>query len=137
MPARDTYHDAVRNALVKDGWTITDDPYRLKWGSRDFFVDLAAERALAAEKAGTRIAVETKCFLGDSPMTDLERALGQFILYRTIMDKRDRDRLLYLAVPDDAAAVFDEPIGELVIAERSVRVIVFDLLAQEIKRWIP
>ena len=60
MPARDTYHDAVRNALVKDGWTITDDPFRLKWGERDFFVDLAAERVFAAEKGGRRIAVETK-----------------------------------------------------------------------------
>jgi hypothetical protein len=137
MPARDTYHDAVRNALINDAWTITDDRFRLKWGGRDFFVDLAAEQVLAAEKAGKRIAVETKCFLGDSPMTDLERALGQFILYRTIMDKQDPDRLLFLAVPEDAAAIFDEPIGRLVIEERSVRVIVVDILAQEIKRWIP
>ncbi len=29
MPAKDTYHDALRSALVKDGWTITDDPFRL------------------------------------------------------------------------------------------------------------
>ncbi|MGD2183210.1 element excision factor XisH family protein [Lusitaniella coriacea LEGE 07167] len=27
MPAKDTYHDAVKNALIKDGWTITADPY--------------------------------------------------------------------------------------------------------------
>ncbi len=26
MPARDIHHDAVRNALVKDGWAITHDP---------------------------------------------------------------------------------------------------------------
>ncbi len=26
MPARDIYHDTVRNALEKDGWTITHDP---------------------------------------------------------------------------------------------------------------
>ena len=31
MPARDIYHNAVKNALVKDGWTITDDPLHLKW----------------------------------------------------------------------------------------------------------
>jgi hypothetical protein len=30
MPARDYYHDVVRNAIKKDGWTITQDPYRLK-----------------------------------------------------------------------------------------------------------
>jgi XisH protein len=26
MPAKDIYHDAVKNALIKDGWTITADP---------------------------------------------------------------------------------------------------------------
>jgi hypothetical protein len=36
MPAKDIYHDAIRSALVKDGWTITDDPFRLGWGERDF-----------------------------------------------------------------------------------------------------
>jgi hypothetical protein len=25
MPAKDIYHDAVKNALIKDGWTITAD----------------------------------------------------------------------------------------------------------------
>jgi hypothetical protein len=80
MPAKDTYHDAVRNALVKDGWTITDDPFRLIWGERDFYVDLGAERIVAAEKAGKRIAVEVKSFLGTSPVHDLELALGQFLL---------------------------------------------------------
>ena len=40
MPAKDFYHDPVKNALVKDGWTITNDPLRLKWGVRELFVDL-------------------------------------------------------------------------------------------------
>lgn len=29
MPRKDRIHEAVKNALVKDGWTITDDPFRL------------------------------------------------------------------------------------------------------------
>ena len=41
MPARDIYHDAVKNALVKEGWIITDDPLHLKWGQKDMYVDLA------------------------------------------------------------------------------------------------
>ena len=52
MPARDLYHDVVRNALSKDGWAITHDPYRLPWGRKDLYVDLGAEKLLAAEKAG-------------------------------------------------------------------------------------
>ena len=52
MPAHDLYHDAVKNALIKDGWTITHDPFRMEWGKRDMYVDLGAERLLAAERAG-------------------------------------------------------------------------------------
>lgn len=32
MPARDHLHEHVRKALVSDGWTITHDPLRLRWG---------------------------------------------------------------------------------------------------------
>lgn len=34
MPARDLYHDAVKHALNKDGWAITHDPLRLRWGTK-------------------------------------------------------------------------------------------------------
>ncbi len=44
MPARDLYHEAVKKALVRDGWTITHDPYRLTWAETDMYVDLGAER---------------------------------------------------------------------------------------------
>jgi hypothetical protein len=27
--AKDKYHELVKNALIKDGWRITDDPYGL------------------------------------------------------------------------------------------------------------
>jgi hypothetical protein len=33
MPAKDIYHDAVKNALIKDGWTITADPYYIIYGT--------------------------------------------------------------------------------------------------------
>jgi hypothetical protein len=38
MPAKDIYHDVVKKALIKDGWTITHDPYILKWGSKDMYI---------------------------------------------------------------------------------------------------
>jgi XisH protein len=137
MPAKDAYHDAVRNALVKDGWTITADPLRLVWGERDFFVDLGAERVVAAEKAGRRIAVEVKSFLGASPMHDLELALGQFLLYRSILEEQEPDRLLFLAIPDQPAQVLDEPVGQLLVARQLIQALVFDPQKEEIVRWIP
>lgn len=50
MPVRDRYHDNLKNTLIKNGWTITDDPFHLKWGKKDLYVDLAAEKLLIAEK---------------------------------------------------------------------------------------
>lgn len=72
MPAKDLYHDVVRNALIKEVWTVTHDPLRLQWGPKDLYVDLGAERLLAAEKPGHKIAVEVKSFVGPSIVADLE-----------------------------------------------------------------
>ena len=44
MPARDHLDEHVRKALVSDGWTITHDPLRLRWGKKDVYADLGAER---------------------------------------------------------------------------------------------
>jgi len=138
MPAKDLYHNTVRNALIKDGWIITHDPLRLSWGKKDLYVDLGAERLLAAEKAGQRIAVEVKSFVGDSEIDDLEKALGQYVLYRTVLAERDPDRMLYLAVPQHVLRdIFEEPIGQLLLQNKLTRVIGFDPQQEVILRWLP
>ena len=50
MPAKDAYHDVVRTALEKENWQITHDPYKVVLGRRKGFIDLAAEKLVAAEK---------------------------------------------------------------------------------------
>lgn len=98
MPARDLYHNTVVNALVKDGWKITDDPLHLTYGQRELYVDLGAEHPLAAEKADRKIAVEIKSFIGPSNLRELEVAIGQYILYREILAQQQPERQMYLAV---------------------------------------
>jgi hypothetical protein len=81
MPAKDVYHDTVKLALVKDGWTILTEDYLLEYGGDRLYVDLAAEKTIAAEKEEQKILVEVKSFLGRSPVSDFERAIGQYIIY--------------------------------------------------------
>ncbi len=81
MPAKDMYHDLVHRLLVADGWRITHDPYRIVVGRKNLFVDLGAEKIIAADRDGKRIAVEVKSFEGKSEVHDLEEALGQYLLY--------------------------------------------------------
>ena len=82
MRRRDKYHDAVKNAFIKDGWVITHDPFFVTFGKRNLQIDLGAETALAAEKGGRVIAVEVKSFLADSALADFYMALGQYRFYR-------------------------------------------------------
>ena len=58
--AKDIIHDQVKNALIKDGWTITHDPYTLKYGTDNSYPDFAAERTVAAQKGQEKIIVEVK-----------------------------------------------------------------------------
>jgi XisH protein len=137
VPARDTYHHAVRNALIKDGWTITHDPYTLSFGLKDVFVDIGAERLLAAERGSERIAVEIKCFFASSDLHDFEQALGQFVFYRSLLIRTDPDRRLLLAVPSETfETTFQEAIARPVLKDLSVLVVAFDPDKEVFTEWI-
>ncbi|MFB2974290.1 element excision factor XisH family protein [Aerosakkonema sp. BLCC-F183] len=138
MPARDKYHDNFKNALSKDGWTITHDPLRLKWGNKDLYVDLGAEQLLTAEKAGCQIAVEIKSFGGASEMNDIENAVGQYFVYRSVLARTEPNRTLYIAVHDRIFIdIFEEAVGRLIIQDYQIPLIVFDPQMEVILRWIP
>lgn len=50
MPARDVFHDAVIHALEREEWQITHDPYLIYYELGKMYIDLGAEKVLAAEK---------------------------------------------------------------------------------------
>ncbi|MBC7529653.1 MAG: XisH family protein [Chthonomonadaceae bacterium] len=137
MAARDKYRNAVRNALIKEGWTITQDPYRISIGSTDVQVDLGAEQSLAAERNETKIAVEIKSFLNDSELYDLENALGQYSLYRLMLLKREPERLLYLDVPHTIRSfLMEQSDFRYILRELKVRLIIYRAKTEEIIEWI-
>lgn len=99
--AQDLYHQQVKNALVQDGWTITNDPFYILYKGTRAFADLAAEKPMAAQKGDRKIVVEIKVFGTPSPMTELERAVGQYGIYRTFLRRLSPERELFLAVAND------------------------------------
>jgi hypothetical protein len=138
MPARDTYHQTVKNALVKDGWTITHDPLRIRLARRkNLFVDLGAERMLAADRGTEKIAVEVKSFISPSDMKDLEEATGQFVLYERLLKRYYPDRILFLAVSEDTKKrVFEEEAGQTLIEDGIIRLVTFEPVKEAIVQWI-
>jgi XisH protein len=137
MPAKDIYHNTVKNALIKDGWQITHDPLLIRLTKKKLYVDLGAERLIAAEKNTEKIAIEVKSFTRPSDMKDLEEALGQFVLYAQLLKRYEPDRTLYLAVSDSVGkTVFDEEAGLILLEDKILRLLTFDPLQEEIVKWI-
>ena len=95
------------------------------WGKDSLFVDLAAERFIAAEKENEKIAVEIKSFVARSQTAELEKALGQFSYY-AVMQRTDAERKLYLAVPDTVFSdLFEGEKGEIVMSDERLKVFCF------------
>jgi len=136
MAAKDLFHNAVKQALLKEQWIITADPLIIKIEGVKFEIDLAAEKVLAAEKAGQKIAVEIKSFLKSSAITDFHSALGQFLNYRLALQMTEPDRSLYLAVPVDTfKSFFQERFIQEIIKLYEVKLIVYNPLQEAIIQW--
>ena len=135
--ARDIIHEAVKNALEKDGWTITADPFTLKYEEVEVYADLAAERAIAAERAGRKIAVEIKSFVGRSPIHDLEVALGQYEIYRSFLELLEPDRELYLAISDHVYAnLFSLKAIQMIVKRYDLAIVAINLETEVVDVWI-
>jgi XisH protein len=134
--ARDKFHNKVRIALERDGWTITDDPLRVKSGEVKGEIDLGAEKIIGAEKDGQKIAVEIKGFTSPSPVADFEDAYGQFGLYRWILRKEKSDRQLYLAIPTFAFdSIFQRPLILEIVETEKINLLIFNHLTETIELW--
>ena len=106
MSARDLFHQAVVNALLKEQWLITHDPLEIQLEETKLKIDLGAERLIAADKGEEKIAIEIKSFASNSPVSDFHTALGQFLNYQIILEETQSERELYLAVPNDTYISF-------------------------------
>ncbi len=137
MSAKDKFHDAVKTALQKDGWVITDDPLRIRISSTTkLYIDLGAEKIIAAERDEQKIAVEVKSFLGASSMAEFHLAIGQYINYRYALADFGYEQTLYLAV---TSIIYDEffiqPFVQNVIERSQVNLLIFDDEKEEVVRW--
>jgi hypothetical protein len=137
MPKLDIIHNAVKQALISDGWSITDDPFIIEYKKTKLYADLGAERPIAAERAGLRIVVEVKSFVGASKLQDLKEALGQYDIYRYLLEATEPDRKLYVAVSEKAyREFFAHETIQFVVSKHGLPLIVVDLEREEIVKWI-
>jgi Holliday junction resolvase-like predicted endonuclease len=137
MPAKDMYHDAVKTALIKDGWNILADPYRIQYKDIDLYADLAAEQPIAVERKGQKIVVEIKSFVGRSLMTDFHLALGQYKVYQVLLQETAPEYDLYLAIDDITYNNFFKREGiEFLVRSSQIKFFAVNIDKQEVVQWL-
>lgn len=142
--AKDIHHQCVKEALIKEGWKITNDPYFLSvLDSPVYEVDLAAEKLIAAEKEDsltgslTKIAIEIKSFVASSIAHEFNRALGQYLGYVLFMSIKEPERKLFLAVPDEVYyKFFTKEATILTLSHYHIHLIVFNIETNTIIQWL-
>jgi hypothetical protein len=137
MPKRDIYHNQVRHALEKEGWTITHDPMRFRWKGRTLWPDLGIEKVIAAERGTEKIAVEIKSFTNAALLVDFYEALGQYDIYKAALSELDEERMVILAVSQEAYASFiSTEFAQTILLMKSIPILVYDIESETIVKWI-
>lgn len=138
--AKDFFHEAVKSALIDDGWTITHDPYKFEEKvdmGRGLQIDLGAERFIGAAKGNDKIAIEIKSFLGLSLSYQFHQAVGQYLNYRAGLMLQEPDRIVFLAIPKESYLEIEEtPMFKLSCEINKINIIVYDLKNDKILSWI-
>jgi hypothetical protein len=137
MPRKDIYHDAVRVALEKDEWTITDDPLLIVWEGATYFPDLGAERVIAATKGIEKIAVEIKTLEKQISQDDFYGVLGQYDSYYIALSETEPERELILAVPKKLyETFFQKKHVQRIVIWKHISLLVYDPQNETIEKWI-
>ena len=135
--AKDKIHNSVKNALIKDGWTILADPFRLEYEEFSLLADLAAERPFTAEREGRRVIVEVKTFGGRSFVKELQQALGQYEIYFDILEENRLEYELYLGISDAVYnTFFQQQATQLIVQRHQLKLLVVDIDEEVIVTWI-
>lgn len=138
MSRKDLFHEAVKRALEKDGWTITHDPFTIQISETiKLKIDLGAENAIAAQRDQEKIAVEIKSFVSDSDISEFHAALGQYLNYLQALEDKEPERILYLAVPlETHRDFFTIPFIQKSLRRYAVNIIIYDPIKETIEQWI-
>ena len=134
--ARDLFHQVVKDALIKDGWNITHDPFPVDYGDVQMQIDLGAERLLAATKDTEIIAVEIKSFINPSNISEFHTAVGQYLNYRRALRAQEPNRILYLAVPSQTYNEFFRlRFIQEGVEEYQIYLLIYDIEERSIVKW--
>lgn len=128
MPKHDSCHDAVAEALKREGWQVKGDVQRQR-KDRLVYIDL---RALREDQTTL---IEVKCFANLASPDEQYTAVGQYLIYQTFLHLQAVLHPLYLAVPVTIYETrFDDVLLET-IRTHHIKLLVFDETGKRSLQW--
>lgn len=81
--------------------------------------------------------VEVKCFPdADSTTRDLYTSIGQYLVYRAMIEELELPYILYLAIPEEVfEVIFDQAVMR-VVSESHFKLVLIDLGKEIVTKWI-
>jgi hypothetical protein len=135
MPKYDSCQELFIRAFRKDGWNVTisitidndpDDPV---------YIDLRLSRLLNGIQSLLQIYIEVKCFSSTLKTHDVYAAIGQYLVYRTILARNNIATPLFLALPSTVYAALSEAVREL-ISLQNIKCVTIDVENEKVAQWI-
>ena len=137
ITAKEHYHSAVVNALTKENWAITANPFDLEQGRTSYGLDWSEEKVIGAKKNDTQIAITVEEFLTSSPVSEFHLAMGRYMNYRMILDSTDPACLLYLAAPADTySSFFVGQFPQAVVRQHKLKLLFYDPKCEVVTQWV-
>lgn len=138
MAREDRDHQAVCRALINDGWTITQQQAILRFRSSSFFgkLDMVATAAITATQNQRTIVVEVKSFRPSLKMAELEKAVGQYLIYKSWLLRERPNWDIYLAVSTRHQHHFESEALRVIAEDYGIKVILVDVVQERIVAWI-
>jgi len=137
MPRRDAIHNQVRAALIKDGWEIVADPYRIVYKDATLEADMKADKLLVATRDKQSIIIEVKSFLQPSFIHEFLAACGQYQAYKFLLEEKGQTETIYMAVSHEVyKRQFDSEAVQKLVERFNIRLLVVDIEKKEITQWV-
>jgi XisH protein len=136
MPAIDQCHNQIVHALEKAKWIVSPHAYTIAiQKGHVLHIDIEAHRASSLN--GHIIIVEAKCFAERNAETnEMYTAIGQYLVYRSLLKPKGLADNLYLGVPRSAYQGVFSRMGMAAVKENAIKMMVVDLEKEEIVEWL-
>ena len=137
MARRDIIHKAVKNALLKDGWQIIADPYRIVFKDATLEADIKADKLMIATRENRSIVVEVKSFISPSFIHEFLAACGQYQAYVFLLQEKQQSEIVYMAISNEVYQLeFKKEVIQVLMKRFALRLLVIDINQEAIWQWI-